>query len=183
MKKKNVFLSVALLIAVLLLGVGYAVTTTSLKVEGSATVTESGTGLNVKFTNVTADTTLYDDNNNVLASSTANIDANDSTKAVMSVTLTNVKNAQEVTFEVTNASQTGINALIKKDNVKIYKHGTTETFSSNYFSVTHNVSDIELASGNKTTFIIKVELIKAVIGADVEESFDVVLDGITAVQG
>lgn len=183
MKKKSVFLVVALLIAVLLLGVGYAVTTTSLKVEGSATVTESGSGLNVKFTGATADTVLYDDNNNILASSIASIDANDSTKAVMSVTLTNVKDAQEITFEVTNASQTGINVLIKKENVKIYKHGTTESFSSSYFSVTHNVSDIELNAGDKTTFIVKVELIKAVIGDDVEESFDIVLDGISAVQG
>ena len=182
MRRKNTFLVMILFIAVLLLGVGYAVTTLDLNISGTATVTESGSSFSVKFTSANADTSLYDDNNNVIASSTASVDSDDNTKATMAVTLTNVGNSQEVEFKITNASQAGVSAVIAADNVKIYKKGTTEEFTSEYFKVTHDLKDTELASGDFVTFNVKVELEKAVVGSDVTESFDVVLEGISAKQ-
>lgn len=179
MKKKNTFLGVALLIAVLVLGIGYALTTGPLTIEGTATANQSATSFNVKFTNATADEEITDSESNVLASSSAQVTSD--SVATMTVDLTNVGDSQTVTFEVTNDSQAGLKAVIDPANVKIYKHGTTEDFSSEYFTVTQSITDsVEIASQDKTTFTVTVELKKAVIGDAVTEKFDVVLSDITA---
>ena len=188
-KKKNTLLAVGLLVAVISLGIGYAISTQTLKVEGTATAQESGTSFNVKFTGAQADTELKDtDGVTVLASSSASVTANEKV-ATMNVTLTNVGNSQTVTFTVTNASQAGLAAKILKDNVKIYEKGTTNEYSSEYFDVATNIAnDITIASGtnNTATFTVTVTLKKAYVGTDdsteITEEFDVVLEGVTAVQ-
>ena len=187
--KKNILLAVSLLVASIGLGIGYAVSTQNIKVEGTATAQESGTSFNVKFTNAQPDTEIKDiDNTTVLASSTAEITSENVAK--MTVYLTNVGNTQTATFTVTNASQTGLSAKISKDNVKIYKQGTTETFDSQYFDVTTNISsNITIPSGdtnNTATFTVTVKLKKAFIGEGADDSttemFDIVLEEIEAIQ-
>lgn len=188
-KKKNTLLAVGLLVAVIGLGIGYAISTQTLKVEGTATAKESGTSFNVKFTNAVAGTEVKDtDTTTTLASSTASVTSDK--VAEVSVDLTNVGNSQTITFTVQNASQAGLSAKISKDNVKIYKKGTNETFSSEYFDITTNINNditISSASGSNTaTFTVTVTLKKAFVGSgsttEKTETFDVVLEGIEAVQ-
>jgi len=188
-KKKNMLLAVGLLIAVIGLGIGYAISTQSLKVEGTATAQESGSSFNVKFTDAQPDEDIVDetDGATVLAESTAEVSSDQ--VATMTAALTNVGNSQTATFTVTNASQAGLSALISKANVKIYKHGTTETFTSEYFEVTTNINSnitIPSVTNNTATFDVTVTLIKAFVGDEDttshSETFDVVLEGITAVQ-
>lgn len=174
MKKKNTFLGVALLIAVLVLGVGYAMTINGLKIVGTATATESESNFIVKFTEV------YKDGDNV----SANIDTSDATgkTALMDVTLGTVGEVAEAEFTITNQSAQGINAIIDQQSIKVTSAGGA-TFNDEYFDVSYSFGDtenIELAQGDSATVVVTVELKKAVVGDDIPSQFFITLDNITA---
>lgn len=186
-KKKNILLAVGLLVAVLGLGIGYAISTQSLTVEGTATAQEGASSFSVKFKEASPTTaqTTTDDKGATLTSVVAKKESDN--KASMEVTLTNVNDTVTATFTIENASKEGLAARVNADNVKIYKHGTTETYSSDYFTVTPVVEskDIPSVTDNTMTFDVKVTLKKAYVGTEnsteITEQFDVVLEGIEAI--
>ena len=57
MKKKKSFVALALVVAVLVLGVGYALTTIDLKVNGDITVSPDDSNFDVNFTDASITTT------------------------------------------------------------------------------------------------------------------------------
>lgn len=177
MKKKNTLLGVALLVAVLMLGIGYAIDAVDLTINGTATAQEGDASFVVKLTDAKVDTTQTD-----TSKATANV-ATNGLSATMDVTLTNVGDSQTATFTVTNDSLKGLGAKLTAANVTVT--GAAET--SNYFTITHDVKDAELASeGGTTTFTVTVTLDKAYVGtaedaaSSVTENFTIVLNGIEA---
>lgn len=174
--KKNILLSVGILLAVIGLGIGYAFSTQNLTINGTATVKE-GTSFNVQFKSAVADENQVEG----VKESTASV-TTDKKVANMTVTLTNVTDSQVATFTVENTSAKGVAAKITAANVKVYKQNTTEDFTSNFFKVTPVVSDTTISAGSSATFTVKVELVKAVVGSDITENFDIVLSDISAEQ-
>ena len=176
MKKKNTFLGVALLIAVLMLGIGYALTIDGLKITGTATAVEDNSNFSVKFT--AANTDDADKVN-------AELDATDPNgkTAIMNVTLGAVGDSASAYFTIENTSASGIAAVIDPSNVTITGPGET-AYDATYFDITYDfgqTDEIELNSTSPTAdLLITVTLKKAVIGADKENQFFITLDGITA---
>lgn len=180
MKKKNTFLGVALLIAVLMLGIGYAATTQNLKVTGTATGIESAENFDVIFSNAKAGDEFGDDATGV---TTAIDTVNDSTSrtATVSVELGRVGSQAAATFTIKNNSQDGIAAKFNPANVKIQNSDGSD-YVSDYFHVTTNFAegDLTLNPGDTTSFTVYVELTKAVVGDAHTENFNVVLEGFTS---
>lgn len=180
MKKKNTFLGVALLIAVLVLGIGYAATTQTLKVSGTATGVESEENFNVIFTAAKAGDAYGDDATGV----TAGIDTvNDSTSrtAVVTAELGTVGSSAAATFTITNSSANGIAAKFDSKNIRV-QNAEGLDFVSDYFLVTTDFveGEITLQPGESTTFTVYVDLQKAIVGENHSEQFYVVLDGFTS---
>ena len=175
MKKKNTFLGVALLIAVLVLGIGYALTINGLKVTGTATAKEDGSNFNVIFTAADTD----DDTVN------AEIDASDTEKktAIMDVTLGKVGESVSAWFTIENTSANGITAVVDPSMITLTSTGGAK-FDNTYFDVVYNLGQdepIELTPESSTVdLFVTVTLKKAVIGDPVENKFFITLDGITA---
>ncbi len=174
MKKKNTFLGVALLIAVLLLGVGYALTINGLKITGTATAVEDGSNFRVIFSNAEG----FGEN------VSAEVDSNDDTQktAIMNVTLGTVGEVAEAEFTIKNDSADGITAVIDPANIQVTAAGGAE-FDDTYFDVRYELGGtetFELAKGAEKSVVVFVTLKKAVVGDDHEEQFFITLDGITA---
>lgn len=180
MKKKNTFLGVALLIAVLVLGVGYAATTQVLRVTGTATGVESAANFNVVFSAAQAGDAFGDSATGVVASIDTASDSTSRTAAV-SVELGEVGSMGAATFTVANQSADGIAAKFDSKNIKVQTADGND-YTSDYFTVTTNFADGELTlqPGDETTFTVYVELTKAVVGENHSEQFYVVLDGFTS---
>lgn len=175
MKKKNTFLGVALLIAVLMLGIGYALTIDGLKITGTATAVEDGSNFSVKFTAAETD---YENVNAELDSTDP-----DGKTAIMEVTLGTVGDSASAYFTIENTSASGIAAVIDPSNITITGPGGAE-YDATYFDITYDfgqTDEIELnAQKPSEQLLVTVTLNKAVIGADVENQFFITLDGITA---
>ena len=169
MKKKNTFLAVALLLAVVLLGVGYAAATGPWVVNGTATA-EANEGFDVAFTAV--------DNEDL-----GRI-VNDVT-AEMEVSLKEVDEYETVTFTLTNNSPIGIGAEIDPDSIVIKyeaEDGTVTADESEFFLITHQLGETTIDSnGGTTTLAVTVKLKQAAL-AEVTEKFTVSIGTITAVQ-
>lgn len=199
-KKKNTLIAVGLLVAVIGLGIGYAINTQTLKVEGTATAQESASSFSVKFKEVspttavvTRETTTNGGEGAILTSVVATKTSD--TVATMTAVLTNIGDEVEATFTIENASQSGLGALVSANNVKVYAHGTETDFTSEYFEVIPVVTTTTIPSTDNTetpdilentmTFTVKVKLIKAYVSDDddsITENFDIVLKNIKAVQ-
>lgn len=179
MKKKNTFLGVALLIAVLMLGIGYAATAQVLKVTGTATGVYSQENFNVVFESAKAGD--YDGNN--AEGVTASIDtANDETSrtAVMTVELGKLNSIGSANFVIKNDSAAGIAATINANNVRITDE-TGNELPTEYFLITTDFPSGEtiLAVGETIDFTVNVQLIKAVVNEEesVQQQFRVNLEG------
>ena len=160
MKKKNTFLSIALLLAVVVLGVGYAASSGPWVIEGTATAKASD--LDVKFTTATGD-----GNPTVVSEKLGE----------MTVELTEIGETATATFTIKNNSKTGIAADINPDTITVtYADDAT---SSDYFNVTHSLAKTALASGEETTLTVTVELKKVGL-TNVTETFKVSINEITA---
>ena len=144
MKNKKTFVGIALLILVLVLGIGYAAISKNLTIDGSATVTATNDNFKVAFTGETSVTGTD------LATASATKGAIEGTLSV-----TGLKKAgDEVTakYEVDNQSN-GLNA-----NLAVSHEVKNDT--EHYFSVTSSVEDSSIAVGDTTNVVVTVKLLK-----------------------
>lgn len=158
MKKNKTLLGVALLIAVLMLGVGYALQSRPLSLTGTATANPTDANFIVEFSSASANH----------ASDTAEIDAADKTKATFTVTsLTEVGQTAVGTFKIKNMSNAGINANITAGQI-------AETDDGNYFEVTSDLTgNTNVAINGEATYTVTVKLIKAPVDAAATGTFTV----------
>ena len=148
MKKKNTMLGVLLLLAVVVLGVGYAAATGTWVVNGTATA-QAG-DFDVAFTSV--------DNEDIAS-------VVDDTTAEMTVSLKELTDTAEATFTITNKSAEGIGATIPGVTVKFKDAEGNYTIAedaSEYFTVATELSSNTIAS-NGGTQTLKVTVFLIVI--------------------
>lgn len=157
MKNKKTFIVLAVLIAVLMLGIGYAaVSNIALKIDGSATASPNADNFVVKFTDA-----------QVGDSATTTATVGDGKTATLTVTgLTAKGDTAEATYTVSNLSAD----LLADLTDDVITNDNTE-----YFEVTTEFEPTTLAAKTGTTTIkVVVELIKTPIGdADVTANIDV----------
>lgn len=155
MKKNKTLLGVALLIAVLMLGVGYALESRQLSLTGTATANPTDANFIVEFSSAEA--------NN--ASDTATFTGTSATYTVNS--LTEVGQTAVVTFKIKNMSKAGINANITAGEI-------AKTDNGNYFEVTSDLKDnTNVAINGEATYTVTVKLIKAPVDAAATGTFTV----------
>lgn len=174
MKKRNTFVVVALLLAVVVLGVGYAASTGPWVISGTAKASAS-TDFDVDFIGTPTVT------DGVVASITNDV------SATMEVTLSNVDDSGSATFTLTNNSPVGIGASFTADMVKIYKENGTDEWenstSSEYFDIAVDTTGTGTIASNGGTATVKVTVtLKKAAVADITERFVVKVEGITATQ-
>ena len=152
MKKKKSFVALALVVAVLVLGVGYALTTIDLKVNGDITVSPDDSNFDVKFTNatVTGHGTVQDKTDE------ANI--GDGRTATLSVkTLKTVGEKVVAEYTITNNSKAGINATLSNPTAT-----QKDDDAKDYYKVTAELADNNAIVPNGTKKLtVTVELVKA----------------------
>ena len=166
MKKRNTFLAVALLLAVVVLGVGYSAATGQWVVNGTATA-EAG-DFDVAFTSV---------DNEEIASVVSDTEAN------MEVSLKEVGDSKTAIFTITNKSAKGIGASIPEVVITYQdENGTVTASESAYFEVTHKLASNTIASNGGTTTLEVTVTLKKAASTTVSEEFQVSLGTITAVQ-
>ena len=177
MKKKNVILAVAILVAVVVLGIGYAISAQNLTVTGTANA-ETTDEFEVKFDGVTTGST-----------GTASA-AEKAETGTCTVTLDTVGDSQTCVFEFKNYSPAGINATVADTDLVVYSDSTFTTAwtdsSSEYFTVEKTAGwsgNLTLTPNQTSTFTITVTLKKAWVGDTTHtENFYVKLANINAVQ-
>ena len=158
MKKNKTLLGVALLIAVLMLGVGYALNTKPLSLTGTATAKPTDANFVVQFSSASASN----------GADVAEVDATDKTKATFTVTsLTAVGETAVGTFKIKNLSNAGIYAKITAGKLP-------ETDDGDYFEVTTALTENEnVAVNGEATYTVTVKLIKAPVAGDAVGQFSV----------
>lgn len=168
MKRKNTLVGMALLIAVLMLGVGYALDTRTLSIDGTVDVTASSENFKVEFTAASAADT----------SNTASVDTTDKTKATLTVTtLKSVGDTATATFTVSNNSAAGISANIPVPEI-------VENENGDYFEVTTDWTATTLLptdGSNSKVMTVTVKLIKAPV-SDIEGKFTINLNATAETQ-
>lgn len=149
MKRKNTYVGLVLLLAVLMLGIGYAaITNIDLKIGGSAKAVVSDENFKVAFTDKSAS-----DENIVTAGIT-----DDHNATIKVESLTAKGDSVTATYTITNQSE-DLSASITKP--------TVTNDNEEYFSVTTDWDAAkEVAAKGTTTVTVTVELIKTPIDAD-----------------
>lgn len=150
MKQKKTFIIVALLLAVLLLGIGYAAMAgITLNINGTANATIDNTNFVVKFV---ADSAQVSNAEKVTATVT-----DDKTARIAVNGLTAKGDYETATYTIKNESadlSARLSAAITNNN-------------KDYFKVEYTIADTEpLASGATTTITVKVSLLKTPIDTD-----------------
>lgn len=164
MKKKRTLTVVAMVLAVLMLGVGYAaINSVDLKIErGSASATPDQGNFVVKFDKNTQVTTKGN------GTITAAYDASNELLATFSVTgLTAKGQTASATYTIKNYSPDLI-ANLAVNNVAAVATGDTE-----YFTVTATLAENSLEANADTTLVVTVNLIKTPVNDDVSITFPV----------
>ena len=147
MKNRKALIVTVLIVAVLLLGIGYAISNQELFVSGNATA-NAGDFL-VKFDDTVAVATSGD--------GTSSGTITDATTATISVDeLSKVNEEAVVTYTVKNAS-TDLSANLTAE--------VTTNSNQTYFTVTSELADYTIAAGDSTTLTVKVKLVKAALEA------------------
>lgn len=162
MRNRKTFIGIVLLIAVLLIGIGYASVTRTLTIEGAATVTPDDTNFIVQFTGTPTP--------GGQGTTTASVDQTDAKKATISVTgLTTKGQKATATYTIENASKAAdLTAYLSLNN----KTNDNEE----YFKVTHEFKEDSVAVGSTTTVTITVEVMKTPITANETANITVLLD-------
>lgn len=149
MNKKKTFVGVALLVAVLMLGVGYAaIADVKLNVQGNVTATPSDANFKVEFTGipVTSDGV------------SASISEENKLEATIDVTgLTQAGDVATATYTIINNSE---------DLTANLTANVIENSNSTYFKVTPTLAQSSIAKKASTTLEVKVELIKTPVATD-----------------
>lgn len=146
MRKKKSFATLALLVAVLILGVGYAISSIDLKVNGDVTISPDDSNFNVEFTDATVDGT-----GNTATVGTGKV-------ATLSVkSLKEVGNKVTATYTITNLSKAGINATL--DSLAVTP---ADDAAKDYYKATAVFGSTNAIVPNGTeTLTVTVELVKA----------------------
>lgn len=169
--KKKTFMGLALLLAVLILGVGYALTASDLIVSLGATA-EKTEGFNVIFSAAEKVSTDTD------TAKITEIKTTGDTTASMTVSLKNLGDTVTGKFTVKNDSLEGINADFANANIVV------DPATSSYFTIEVTkafTASTVLEPEATTTFDVKVTLKQAnVTDAVVTENFTITLSGIEA---
>lgn len=160
MRKNKAFFGIALLVAVLALGIGYAavIGNISLNITGSASATVSDENFKVKFDDTvdpTFDKTAVSANStNVVV--TPSLDVDDEHEATLSVSgLTTMNDTVTATYTIVNNSPE-LSALITA--------GTITNTNEEYFAVTSVVNTpATVTHGESTTLTVTVRLKKTPI--------------------
>ena len=148
MKRRKVMSVLLLLIAVVTLGIGYALTTKNLKLEGTVTAKANDDDFVVKFV---ASENKTDPSNNTVVTDISYTDL----VATFKATLDSEHKTAEAVYTIKNASPE-LKADLKK---------TAETISgdTDYFTTNVTFTDTVLDAGAETTLTVKVELNKVPI--------------------
>lgn len=158
MKKQKTIFGLAILAAILMLGIGYAaVSNITLNINGSASAT-ADSDYEVIFTEEEGDITVVQ-TAAPDATVTPDVDDEDATKATLDVSgLTTKGEKVEVTYTIANNSA-DLSASIT---------ATTSNNNTEYFTVTSsiNTTPVVVAKDDSTTVTVTVELIKTPIDAD-----------------
>ena len=151
MKKKKSFVALALVVAVLVLGVGYALTTIDLKVNGDITVSPDDSNFDVNFTDASITTT------GTLTGKTDIADKGNGKIATLSVkTLKTVGEKVVAEYTITNNSKAGINATLSNPTA------TQTTDAAKDYTVTTTLENNDAIAPNGTKKLtVTVELVKA----------------------
>ena len=152
MKKKKSFVALALVVAVLVLGVGYALTTIDLKVNGDITVSPDDSNFDVNFTDAKITTT------GTLAGQTDAAAKGDGKTATLSVkSLKTVGEKVVAEYTITNNSKAGINATLSNPTAT-----QTNDAAKDYYTVTAELADNNaIAPTGTKKLTVTVELVKA----------------------
>lgn len=152
MKKKKSFVALALVVAVLVLGVGYALTTIELKVNGDITVSPDDSNFDVNFTDAKITT------NGTLADQTDAATKGDGKTATLSVkSLKTVGEKVIAEYTITNNSKAGINATLSNPTAT-----QTDDAAKDYYTVTATLENNDAIAPNGTKKLtVTVELVKA----------------------
>lgn len=162
MKNKKTFVGVALLLAVLMLGIGYAaLTNITLNITGTATGTPDGSNFVVKFSDdaskIVVDKTKANGNASVVAEKTGDLSA----KLEVS-NLTSKGESVTVTYTIENNSKDlGAELVLDPAGVK----------DSN-FEITAVLGSDSIAKGESTTVTVTATLLVTPVTADVSTSFN-----------
>lgn len=173
MKKRNTLLAVILLLGVITLGIGYAAVTKTFTVNGTANVSGlEEDAFNVHYTGTPA----------VAGEGTTTANHDNDKTATMEVTLTNVGDAASATFTIVNENETGINASVLADTLKVVDSNNEvwSAASSEYFEVAVTGLDAkELAPNDTEEFTVTVTLKKASVEGVTGEKFTVTFDTVS----
>ena len=152
MKKKKSFVALALVVAVLVLGVGYALNTIDLKVNGDITVSPDDSNFDVNFTDASITTA------GTLTGKTDTADKGNGKTATLSVkTLKTVGEKVVAEYTITNNSKAGINATLSNPTAT-----QTDDAAKGYYTVTATLVDTNPIAPNETKKLtVTVELVKA----------------------
>lgn len=148
-----------LLIAVLLVAIGYAaITAVPLNINGSAQATPEQTNFTVKFSG----TPTVSDSSKVVAE----INQQDQLKATINVSkLTAKGDTATATYTIANTSA-DLSAVLS---------ATTSNTNNEFFKITQNIAKGTVAAGDSTTITVTVELIKTPITQDEETTIGVTI--------
>ena len=164
--KKRTYIVVAILLAIVALGIGYATVSSMLEITGTATALESD-GVKLEFTGTPSTTGGQN-------GTAAAINGSDSTKATCTVVLKTYNESATCTYTITNSTT---DASISAKNISVAvtedDHSTTWSGSSSeYFTITSNVGASTLAHNATTTATVTVTLKKEnTTGDDITETF------------
>lgn len=167
MKKQKTIFALAILAAILMLGIGYAaVSNITLNIDGTASAT-ADSDFDVIFTENDGDISINQDAA-PNATVSASVEASDKTQANIEVSgLTTKGEKVEVTYTIANNSadlSASLTAVTSNDNTE-------------YFTVTSSINDtaVVVDKDKTTTVTVTVELIKTPIDADQTASIGVEL--------
>lgn len=149
MKRRNTYVGLVLLVAVLMLGIGYAaMSNITLNITGSASAVVDDENFKVLFVGTPE-----------VSSSDVTATITDDHNATLNVTGLNAKGDKAtVTYTVKNASE-DLSASIAVPNIS--------NSNSEYFTVTTDMNTQKtLVAGDNTTITVTVELIKTPVDAD-----------------
>ena len=164
--KKRTYTIVAILLAVVALGIGYAAATTLLTVNGTATAVASD-GASLEFSNPQT--------SGGQSTTAASVDSNDSSVGVCTVALKTAGESATCTFTIGRASTMDAAVNVVDMAASVYSDSTMTTAwsaSDEWFTITPTLGATTLANSATTTLTITVTLKKAnLTGSDVTRNF------------
>ena len=166
-KKKKGLVIVLLLIAVLILGVGYAaITNVTLHITGQATATSDDSNFDVNFvgTPLFSKVGVTKGDASDVTVTPAITDVHDATIQVTG--LTGVGDYVTATYDIKNVSPEAITAALT---------ASVSNDNTEYFDVQYVFDQSSIAQNAQTTITVTVTLIKAVVSTDQTANIDVTL--------